>query len=67
MNWLKRIIYRRLPSHAVMQPGDIYRDGLGYKIIQHPNEEVAGWKVFGAEVYRLRWRREWRKWKVQKS
>lgn len=67
MNWIKRIFYRRLPSQAVMQPGDIYVDDNGaYKAIQHPNEEVAGWRVFGAEVYRLRWVREWRKWKVER-
>lgn len=70
MPWWKHILYRRLPSQAVMQPGDIYadedEDGYGYKTIRHTNEEPAGWKVLGAEVYRPRWVREWRRWNVQK-
>lgn len=62
MNWFKRIFYRRLPNQAVMQPGDIYADEDGYKTIRHTNEEPAGWKVLCAEVYRPRWKRQWRKW-----
>lgn len=45
-----------------MQPGDIYADEDGYKTIRHTNEEPAGWKVLCAEVYRPRWKRQWRKW-----
>lgn len=67
MNWIKRIVYRKLPSSAIIQPGDIYLDNNNcYKTVRYANEEVAGWRVFGAEVYRLRWVREWRKWNVQK-
>lgn len=66
MNWIKRIFYRRLPSNAIMQPGDIYWDEDGYKTIRYANEDVAGWRVFGAKVYRPRWVREWRKWKAEK-
>lgn len=50
-----------------MQPGDIYADEESYKIIRHTNEEPAGWKVLGAEVYRPRWQRQWRKWNVEVS
>lgn len=67
MPWWKHIFYRRLPNQAVMQPGDIYADEDGYKTIRHTNEDPAGWKVLGAEVYRLRWVHEWRKWNVQHS
>lgn len=64
MPWWKRLFYRRLPNQAVMQPGDIHADAGAFWVIRYANEEPAGWKVLGGEVYRLRWRREWRQWNV---